>query len=54
MHSCDGSMLAVASSYTFEEGEKQQRSGTMEEDNIHIKRINDSDVKPKKKATAAV
>ena len=41
----DGSLLAIASSYTFEEGEKDHP-----EDAIFIRRISDSEVKPKPRA----
>jgi cell cycle arrest protein BUB3 len=43
----DGTLLAIASSYTFEEGEKDHPS-----DAIYIREVNSSDVKPKpRKAT---
>lgn len=41
----DGSMLAVAASYSFEEGEKEHP-----QDNIYIRMIGDADVKPKPRA----
>ena len=40
----DGTLLAVASSYTFEEGEKD---GTSE--NVFVHTIKDGQVRPKKK-----
>ena len=43
--SSDGSMLAIAASYTFEEGEKNN----VPEDNVHIHFVNDSDVRPRVK-----
>lgn len=42
----DGNLLAVASSYTFEDGEKDHPA-----DEIFIRTITDSDVKPKPKAS---
>ncbi|AQL02211.1 Putative pentatricopeptide repeat-containing protein mitochondrial [Zea mays] len=44
----DGHLLAVASSYTYEEGEK-----THEPDAIFIRTVNEVEVKPKPKALAA-
>ncbi|KAL5218330.1 hypothetical protein ABZP36_019014 [Zizania latifolia] len=44
----DGHLLAVASSYTYEEGEKSH-----EPDAIFIRSVNDVEVKPKPKALAA-
>lgn len=41
----DGSLLAIAASYTFEEGDK-----THPDDKVIIRRIQDSDVKPKPRA----
>ncbi|KAJ3362996.1 hypothetical protein HDU91_003170 [Kappamyces sp. JEL0680] len=41
----DGSLLAIASSYTYEEGEKDHPV-----DSIHIRPISESDVLPKSKA----
>lgn len=41
--SSDGTMLAVAVSYTFEEGEKEHPK-----DSIKIRTVNDGDVKPRK------
>lgn len=41
----DGSLLAVASSYTFELGEKEHPA-----DEIYIRKVNDSDFKPKQVA----
>ena len=43
----DGTMLAVASSYTFEEGEKDHPP-----DNIYIRMISDSEVRPKPRVSA--
>ena len=43
----DGTMLAVASSYTFEEGEKDHPP-----DNIYIRMISDSEVRPKPRVAA--
>jgi cell cycle arrest protein BUB3 len=43
----DGSMLAIAASYSFEEGEKDHP-----QDNIHIRMIADTEVKPKSRAQA--
>jgi cell cycle arrest protein BUB3 len=40
----DGSLLAVASSYTFEEGEKDHP-----EDQIFVRRVHESEVRPKAK-----
>jgi len=42
----DGSLLAVASSYTFEEGEKDHPADT-----IHVRQVNDHEVRPKTLAT---
>lgn len=39
-------MLAIAASYTFEEGEKQN----VPEDNIYIHFVNDTEVRPRLKA----
>uniref|UniRef100_A0ACD6ASK0 Uncharacterized protein n=1 Tax=Avena sativa TaxID=4498 RepID=A0ACD6ASK0_AVESA len=44
----DGHLLAVASSYTYEEGEKSH-----EPDSIFIRGVNEVEVKPKPKALAA-
>jgi cell cycle arrest protein BUB3 len=44
----DGHLLAVASSYTYEEGEKSH-----EPDAIFIRTVNEVEVKPKPKALAA-
>jgi hypothetical protein len=41
----DGSLLAIASSYTHEEGEKVDAP----DDNIFIRKVKDSDVRPKSK-----
>jgi cell cycle arrest protein BUB3 len=41
----DGSLLAIASSYTYEEGEKPAAP----EDNIFIRTVKDTDVRPKSK-----
>ena len=41
----DGSLLAVASSYTFEEGDKDHPA-----DQIFVRRVQDSEVRPKSKA----
>ncbi|CAE7660451.1 BUB3.1 [Symbiodinium microadriaticum] len=41
----DGSMLAIASSYTFEEGEKQSPP----DDNVVLRRMDEVDVKPRPK-----
>ncbi|KAK9763607.1 mitotic spindle checkpoint protein Bub3 [Basidiobolus ranarum] len=46
--SCDGTMLAVASSYTYEEGEKDHAP-----DSIYIRTIADSEVKPKTLPTSS-
>ncbi|CAK4082190.1 unnamed protein product [Aphanomyces euteiches] len=43
----DGTRLAIASSYTFEEGEKDHP-----EDAIFVRTIHEADVRPKKKAAA--
>jgi cell cycle arrest protein BUB3 len=42
--SADGSLLAIASSYTFEEGDKDHPSDT-----IYVRRVNDDAVKPKQR-----
>jgi len=44
----DGTMLAVAASYTFEEGEKDHPA-----DQIYIRMLSDTDVKPKPRAAAS-
>jgi len=41
----DGALLAVAASYTFEEGEKDHPP-----DQIYIRAVADTDVKPKPRA----
>lgn len=41
----NGNFLAIASSYTFEEGEKIDKL----QDNIHIKRVDTNEVKPRQK-----
>jgi len=42
--SYDGSILAIASSYTYEEGEKDHP-----EDNVYLKHVQDVDVRPRPK-----
>ena len=44
----DGTMLAVAASYTFEEGEKDHPP-----DQLYIRMISDSDVRPKPRSAAS-
>jgi hypothetical protein len=44
-HSHDGTVLAVASSYTFEEGNKDFPP----EDNVFLRKINDLEAKPRLK-----
>jgi cell cycle arrest protein BUB3 len=41
---CTGTCLAIAASYTFEEGEKEHPT-----DSIIIRQVSESDVKPKAK-----
>ena len=43
-----GSLMAVASSYTFEEGEKQG----LPPDQIFVREVNDAEVKPKPRPSA--
>lgn len=45
VRSRDGGLLAIASSYTFEEGEKQNPP----DDNVVLRRVNDAEVKPRPK-----
>ena len=47
IYSCDGSLIAIASSYTFEEGEKKPPN--LVEDNVYIKRLAEHEVRPKQK-----
>ena len=43
-YSYDGSILAIASSYTYEEGDKSHP-----EDNIYLRYVQDVDVRPRPK-----
>lgn len=44
----DGTILAIASSYTFEEGEKPPSNSGLD-DNIFLRVVNDIDVRPRPK-----
>jgi cell cycle arrest protein BUB3 len=44
----DGTLLAIASSYTYEEGERDHPS-----DAIYVREVNANDVKPKPRKPAA-
>ena len=44
----DGSILAVASSYIFEQGKMKEESSA--EDNVFLRRIEDTDIRPRMKA----
>lgn len=45
----DGSELAIASSYTFEEGERGDGVGGAGKDEIYVRTMKDVEVQPKKK-----